>query len=185
VGPFIGRQLIQRFVTSNPSPAYRGQGGGVQQQRQGVRGDMRAVLRAVLLDPEARDVSVANQATWGKLREPMIRFGNWMRAFDATGQRPAAEVRHLEPGGQRVQPGAEPLAHSQRVQLVPAGLRASGRVLNRGLVAPEFQITHETTATGYVNFIAAHRRAGYGDYDAAPILPNYSAEIALAAIRVR
>jgi uncharacterized protein (DUF1800 family) len=84
VGPFIGRQLIQHLVTSNPTPAYvarvtaafNGNGGG-------VRGDMRAVLRAILLDPEARgDVKTA--ADYGKLREPALLVTNVARALNGS-----------------------------------------------------------------------------------------------------
>lgn len=49
----------------------------------GVRGDMKAVLTAVLMNPEARDSAKASDPQWGKLREPLVRFGTWMRAFDA------------------------------------------------------------------------------------------------------
>lgn len=85
VGPFIGRQLIQRFVTSNPSPAYIGRvAAAFANNGQGVRGDLKAVLRAVLLDPEARSLDKAREAGWGKQREPVIRFANYLRALGAT-----------------------------------------------------------------------------------------------------
>ena len=84
VGPFVGAQLIKRLVTSNPSPAYITRvSRAFNNNGAGVRGDMRAVLRAVLTDVEARDVSKTSDPVWGKLREPMIRFATWMRAFDA------------------------------------------------------------------------------------------------------
>lgn len=181
VGPFIGRQLIQRFVTSNPSPAYIARvSAAFNNNGQGVRGDMRAVLRAVLLDPEARDVNVANQATWGKLREPMIRFGNWMRAFDAraSAQPLRYAIWNLEDNVASL--GQNPLRIPSVFNWFRPDYAPPGDVLSRGMVAPEFQITHETTATGYANFITAVAEQGFGDYDPAPILPNYSAELALA-----
>src|SRR6185436_10160450 len=83
--PFVSRQLIQRLVTSNPSPAYVGRvAAAFANDGGGVRGDMKAVLRAILLDPEARDTAGAAAAqSFGKLREPVVRFLNWARAFGA------------------------------------------------------------------------------------------------------
>ena len=84
VGPFIGRQLIQHLVTSNPSPAYVGRvSAAFANNGSGVRGDLRAVLRAILLDPEARgDVKTA--ADYGKLREPVLLVTNVARALNAS-----------------------------------------------------------------------------------------------------
>jgi len=81
VGPFIGRQLIQQLVTSNPSPAYVARvTAAFNNNGQGVRGDMRAVLRAILLDAEARgDVKTA--ADFGKLREPALYVAGLIRAL--------------------------------------------------------------------------------------------------------
>ena len=84
VGPFVGRQLIQHLVTSNPTPAYVGRvTAAFNNNGAGVRGDMRAVLRAILLDPEARgDVKTA--ADYGKLREPALLLANVMRALNGS-----------------------------------------------------------------------------------------------------
>jgi uncharacterized protein (DUF1800 family) len=83
VGPFIGRALIQQLVTSNPSPAYVGRvAAAFNNNGQGVRGDMQAVVRAILLDPEARgDAKTA--PTYGHLREPVQLVSNMLRAFNA------------------------------------------------------------------------------------------------------
>ena len=71
VGPFIAYRLIQRFVTSNPSPGYVGRvAAAFADNGSGVRGDMKAVIKAILLDTEARDPAMMSQPTWGKLREP-------------------------------------------------------------------------------------------------------------------
>ena len=79
IGPFIGKQLIQRLVSSNPSPAYVSRVAGIfNNNGSGVRGDMKAVIKAVLLDPEAR-AAVVSTSTRGKVREPVVRSG------DATG----------------------------------------------------------------------------------------------------
>ena len=75
VGPFIARQLIQRLVTSDPSAAYVGRVAAVfNNNGAGVRGDLRAVTKAVLLDADARQNPSLQGPAWGKLREPMIRF---------------------------------------------------------------------------------------------------------------
>ncbi|HEY9103974.1 DUF1800 domain-containing protein [Chitinimonas sp.] len=79
VGPFIGRQLIQQLVTSNPSPAYVARvAAAFNHNAQGKRGDMKAVLRAILLDPEAQAASDGN---FGKLREPILQITHFMRAL--------------------------------------------------------------------------------------------------------
>lgn len=82
VGPFISKQLIQRLVTSNPTPAYTNRVASVfNNNGEGVRGDMRALIKAILVDVEAREgfESVPN---FGKLREPLIRWTHLWRAFN-------------------------------------------------------------------------------------------------------
>ena len=178
VGPFFGRQLIQRFVTSNPSPAYVGRvAAAFNNNGSGVRGDMQAVLRAVLLDTEARDANAASQPTWGKLREPMVRFGNWMRAFNASSQQGAYRIWNLESNVSSL--GQNPLRAPSVFNWFRPDYAPPGEVLNRNLVAPEFQITHETTATGYANFIAWTVQRGFG-YNSTAIVANYAPELALA-----
>src|SRR5204863_4579199 len=81
VGPFISTRLIQHLVTSNPSPEYVGRVAAVfNNNGAGVRGDLGATVRAVLLDTDARDNAALTSATFGKLREPVLRLANWMRA---------------------------------------------------------------------------------------------------------
>ena len=82
VAPFVSTRLIQQLVTSNPTPAYVGRVAAVfNNNGQGVRGDMKAVVRAILLDPEARG-SVKTAPDYGKLREPFQFATNLMRNFD-------------------------------------------------------------------------------------------------------
>ncbi len=83
VGPFIGRQLIQHLVTSNPSPAFVARvTHAFDDNGAGVRGDMKAVIRAILLDPEARGV-IKTDPSYGHLREPVLFITNLLRALDA------------------------------------------------------------------------------------------------------
>ncbi len=82
VAPFISRLLIQRLTTSNPTPAYVKRVASVfENNSRGVRGDLAATVRAILLDPEARDKSQA-PAHFGKVREPIMRVANLYRALD-------------------------------------------------------------------------------------------------------
>jgi uncharacterized protein (DUF1800 family) len=84
VGPYIGRELIHHLVTSNPSPAYVGRvAAAFNNNGAGVRGDMKAVITAVLLDPEARG-DIKTDPNYGHLREPVLYITNLLRAFNAT-----------------------------------------------------------------------------------------------------
>ena len=85
VGPFIGKLLIQRMVTSNPSQEYVERvTQAFNDNGEGVRGDMKAVIRAILLDPEAKACSSGNDPSFGKLREPFVRYFHINKAFNAS-----------------------------------------------------------------------------------------------------
>ena len=84
VGPFIGKQLIQRLVTSNPSPEYVARVSRVfADDGSGTRGNLGAVVRAILLDPEALE-GHRTDPDFGKIREPVVRWAHLYRALDAT-----------------------------------------------------------------------------------------------------
>ena len=84
VAPFISRQLIQRLVTSNPLPAYVARVTAVfNNDGNGVKGNLKAVVKAILLDDEARNKSNISNPQFGKVREPIMRFLAWARAFNA------------------------------------------------------------------------------------------------------
>ena len=153
VGPFIGSQLIKRFVMSNPSPAYVTRvATAFNNNGAGVRGDMKAVLRAVLLDPEARSNTIAAGPTAGKLREPIVRYANFMRAFDVKSTAPIIyTLWNLEDPVNSL--GQNPLRSPSVFNWYRPDYAPPGAILAQALVAPEFQITHETTVTGYSNFI--------------------------------
>lgn len=92
VGPFVGKLLIQHFVTSDPSPAYVARvATAFSNNGAGVRGDMKAVIKAVLLDPEARG-SRKTDPTYGKLREPLQYLTNLLRAFNVRAATRAGNV---------------------------------------------------------------------------------------------
>lgn len=160
VGPFVGRQLIQRFVTSNPSPAYIARVAGVfANNGQGVRGDLRAVIRAVLLDPEARDLARAAQPGWGKQREPVIRFANFLRAFKATSPSGRNRIHSLDNADEGL--NQSPLLAPSVFNFFSPNYRHPGALAAAGLVAPEFQITTETSMVGGLNFFAHLAKKGY------------------------
>jgi uncharacterized protein (DUF1800 family) len=150
VGPFIGRQLIQRLVVSNPSPAYVTRvARAFNNNGQGVRGDLQAVLRAVLLDPEARDRARINDPTWGKIREPVLRHAQLMRAVGATTIEPSGGYRVRLTGqfwefGIGSPPMRSPTVFNHyRPSYVPPGSDLAAL----GLVAPEMQIVNEFRIT--------------------------------------
>lgn len=143
VGPFICKQLIQRLVTSNPSPAYVGRVAAVfANNGQGVRGDLLAVAKAILTDPEATQTGTT---TYGKLREPIIRQAHLWRAFNATGSNGSVN-EYLVVNQASELFSQSPLASPSVFNFfVPDYVRA-GPLANAGLVAPEFQITNENTS---------------------------------------
>jgi len=157
VGPFIGRQLIQQFVTSNPTPAYVARVAQTfSDNGRGVRGDLGAVLRAVLLDPEARTAPTSN--SFGKLREPILRVTHWMRAFGASSASGMYQVTQDMAGlGQR--PNQMPSVFSFfRPGYAPQG----GALALGGLGSPEMQIIDESSIATWVNAMELMLREGMG-----------------------
>jgi uncharacterized protein (DUF1800 family) len=83
-GPYVCTQLIHQMVTSNPAPAYVGRcSAAFANNGSGVRGDMKAVITAILLDPEARG-DVKTDPNYGHLREPVLLATNMLRWFNGT-----------------------------------------------------------------------------------------------------
>ena len=178
VGPFLARHLIQRLVTSNPSPAYIRRVATVfNNNGQGVRGDLRAVVRAILLDPEARDMGLAAADDYGKVKEPMLRLTAIWRAFNAQGQAVAT------PAG----PTSRPLLRNrgagtdmaQTVMSSPSvfnfyrpNYQPAGDMRRRGTYAPELQILNEATAISTYNHM--HARMFRADRDDPELSPTVS-----------
>jgi uncharacterized protein (DUF1800 family) len=157
VGPFVARQMIQRLVTSDPSPAYVARvAGAFNNNGAGVRGDMAAVVRAVLLDAEAHAPRL--QAGAGKLRDPILRVSQWIRALDASsvsgefmmaGDLDVVSQRPLSPPS---------VFGYYRPGYVPPNTAFSAR----GATAPEFQIVNETTTAQWANRAQAMAGTGLG-----------------------
>ncbi|MFK3649003.1 DUF1800 family protein [Lysobacter enzymogenes] len=159
VGPFIGRQLIQRLVVSNPSPAYVARvAAAFDDNGAGVRGDLRAVFAAVLLDDEARGPEGLNSPTFGRLREPMLRLVQWARSF---GARSAAQDWRIGDLSDAYALGQSPLrAPSVFNFFRPGYTPPATAIAAQGLVAPEFQIVDEIGCGAYINFL--HKTFGEG-----------------------
>jgi len=166
VGPFIGKQLIQRLVTSNPSAAYIGRvANAFNNDGKGVRGNLQAVLKAILLDFEARNPVASNGPTFGKLREPMLRFANWARAYGATSPTGAWNIGSTADPGTRL--GQSPLRSPTVFNFFrPGYVPPNTNVGLSGLVAPEFQITNASSVVAYVNFMKRVISNGIGEVKA-------------------
>ncbi|MEO0875097.1 MAG: DUF1800 family protein, partial [Bacteroidota bacterium] len=159
VGPFIGKALIQFYVSSNPSPAYVNRVATVfNDNGEGVRGDMGAVLKAILLDPEARDCAAIANPTAGKLREPIVRYMHFLRAFNA--DNPARVF--LDPlfvWGENV--GQIPMYASSVFNFYQPEFQPNGPIAEQDLVAPVFQIHNSSSSIGYINMVNQWTFEGY------------------------
>jgi uncharacterized protein (DUF1800 family) len=144
VGPFMALRLIQRLVTSNPSPAYVARVAGTfNDNGSGVRGDLRAVIRAILLDADARAAPTGN---FGKLREPLLRLTALWRAFHAA----AGNGKFAYPHPQ-FELGQAALRAPSVFNFFRPDYAPPGAVAASGSVAPEFQIQTESASVALVN----------------------------------
>jgi uncharacterized protein (DUF1800 family) len=179
VGPFVGRQLIQRLVTSNPSPAYVARvSAAFADNGQGVRGDMKAVWRAVLMDPEARDLSRLSDPKFGKLREPVLRLSAWIRAFDVKSASGNYQVFFTDDptSGIGQAPYRSPSVFNfYRPGYIPPNTGAGAA----GLAVPEMQITSETSASAYINLVESMALLGSAGF-LLDLRADYAAEREIA-----
>jgi uncharacterized protein (DUF1800 family) len=175
VGPFFCRQLIQRLVTSNPSPGYLYRVTAVfNDNGQGVRGDLQAVVRAILMDYDAR-VPVTTSQGVGHEREPVIRLANLLRAFNASSPDGKFSVRNVNTNF------AQEAMHSPTVfNFFEPDYSAPGAIAEAGLKSPELQITTETTVITVTNYLRTAIYSGLGP-SSDRITLNLSGEQALAA----
>jgi uncharacterized protein (DUF1800 family) len=167
VGPFISRQLIQRLITSNPTPGYVSRvAAKFNNNGSGIRGDMKAVISQIFLDAEARDVNIAAKNWFGKMREPVNKLVHLHRAFGAketvegfyeiwdtstpetlgqAAMRPPSVFNYYSPD---FGPSG-PLTYSTTRPLENAtfGVRS-----DEPLLGPEFEITNTSTIAGFSDF---------------------------------
>nr|WP_321361719.1 DUF1800 domain-containing protein [uncultured Hyphomonas sp.] len=193
VGPFIGRQMIQRLTTSDPSPAYVGRVATAFNSGRytlpdgtvvgdGRRGSMQAMIAAILMDAEARSDEMLAYDTFGKIREPAIRFTQWARAFDASAVTPQNSFDPYDPTT-RAQLGQEPYTSPSVFNFYRPGYVAPGSSTGAaGMTVPELQITNSSTLVGYANFMAhfAFAEALNGNaLHSSSFIPDYTDERAL------
>lgn len=163
VPPFVAKQLIQHLVTSNPTPGYIGRVAAIfADNGAGVRGDMKAVLRAILLDGEARGDAALTANAGGKLREPVIRLTNWARAFGATSPSNAWSIGDTSSQSNRL---GQSIGRSPTVfnYFRPGYSPPATAISAASLVAPEFQVTNEQSVVAYVNYMQGLVANGAGD----------------------
>ena len=145
VGPFISKQLIQHLVISNPSPAYVARINAVfNDNGSGVRGDLKAVVNAILMDSEARrgDDPAQIQASDGHLKEPVLFMMNLLRAANGTSD--GANLRNYAADMKE-----EPFESPTVFNFYPPDNMLPGTTL----LGPEFRIFNSTTAIARINFV--------------------------------
>jgi uncharacterized protein (DUF1800 family) len=180
VGPFIGRQLIQRLVTSNPSAAYVQRVAAVfADDGSGERGDLFEVVKAILMDPEARAGHLADPEHFGKVKEPLLRITGLWRALDAGAQNDKYWI-----WGQNERFGQQPGSAPSVFNFFQPTFAPPGEIAGAGLVAPEMQIVTHTKMTATTNHLyyatlIDHTGSPYADSDT--IVINIKEEKGLAA----
>jgi uncharacterized protein (TIGR03437 family) len=180
VGPFISRQLIQRLITSNPSPGY------VYRVAQkfnnngaGVRGDMKAVIRAILLDHEARSLEVISNQGYGKLREPILRFAHLLRTFDYRCPCGNFPIFWLDNAAYSI--GQNPLRAPSVFNFYEPNYSPAGTIAQAGLYAPEFQLLNDTSVIGFANYLFLLVREGFYWTEEQTLKPDFATLLPLAA----
>jgi uncharacterized protein (DUF1800 family) len=178
--PFFSKQLIQHLVTSNPSPAYVSRVAKVfENDGAGVRGNLQAVITAILMDPEARDTATATtNPQYGKVREALLRYTEWARAFTAQSRTGSFHVGSTE----------DPIYGLGQMWLrsptvfnwfAPGYTPPNTSISAANLLAPEMQMTNVSTVVGYINYmqdaIGANAQGG------PDVFSYYGTEMSLAA----
>ncbi len=150
VGPFLARRLIQRMVSSNPTPAYIQRVATVfNNNGSGIRGDMKAVIRAILLDPEACDCNIEKNNNYGgMLREPFVRYMNLMRGIKLTTQGGVYRNVMYSLYNKIEQ---TPLYANTVFNFFQPDYIPDGDLKTIQKYAPEFQLLNSQTLTGYIN----------------------------------
>ncbi len=177
---FFSRQMIQHMVTSNPSPAYINRIVQVfKNDGTGVRGNLQAVITAILLDPEARDTTadVANPQ-YGKVREALLRYTEWARAFTAQSRTGSFDLGSTE---DPIYGLGEMWLRSPTVfnWFAPNYTPPNTSISTAGLLAPEMQMTNVSTVVGYIN--SMQNAVGANATGGPDVFSYYSTEMNLAA----
>lgn len=183
VAPFIARQLIQRLVTSNPSTGYVASVAAAFNGN--PDGDLKAAIKAILMNPEARAVGPAS----GKLREPVLKLSAFLRAFSFTSDTGNYAIGNTDSAASQL--GQTPMRSPSVFNFFRPGYVPPGGVAeSAGLTMPELQIASETSASGYVNYMRDNVASGVGAYNGTvngmvfnrrDLQADYSGELAAAA----
>jgi uncharacterized protein (DUF1800 family) len=177
--PFFCKQLIQHLVTSNPSPAYIDRVASVfKDNGSGVRGDLKAVVTAILLDPEARDTAAATaNVQYGKVREALLRYTEWARATSAQSRNGGYWIGSSEDMIYGLGQMAE---RSPTVfnWFAPNYVPPATTIAAAGLEGPEFQMTNVTTVVGFLNYMQS--AIGADAKNGPDIFSSYGPELGLA-----
>jgi uncharacterized protein (DUF1800 family) len=147
VAPFLSIRLIQRLTASNPSPDYVARVAAVSEDNgAGVRGDLGAVVKAILLDPDARpDISLGLD---GKIKEPLLRLTQLWRSYGATSQSGRYPI-----GAAYILFGQGPLQSPSVFNFYSPFYAPPGELRDNGLVAPELEIATEYLNTLFTNYM--------------------------------
>ena len=167
--------MIQRLVTSNPSPAYVERVATVfGNNGSGVRGDLKAVWTAILTDEEARAMPTSADTLFGKLREPIVRFVQWARTAEVASSNGAYEIHDLS--APETMLGQSPLQSPSVFNFFrPGYVPPNTAIATAEKQAPEFQLLNESSTAGYINFMQSVTRKGIKD-----VKPAYTTLLPLA-----
>jgi uncharacterized protein (DUF1800 family) len=177
---FFSKQMIQHLVTSNPSPAYINRVAKVfENDGTGVRGNLQAVITAILMDTETRDTaSAASNPQYGKVREAIVRYTEWARAFTAQSRTGSFDMGSTE---DPIYGLGEMWLRSPTVfnWFAPGYTPPNTSISAAGLLAPEMQMTNVSSVVGYINFM--QNAIGANAQGGPDVFSYYSTEMTLAA----
>jgi uncharacterized protein (DUF1800 family) len=178
--PFFCKQMIQHLVTSNPSPTYIQNCSSVfENDGTGIRGNLQAVISEILLDPEARDSSTDFANTqYGKVREALLRYAEWARAFTAQSRTGSFDIGSTE---DPIWGLGEMSLRSPTVfnWFAPGFVPPGTSIAQANLVAPEMQMTNVTTVVGYLNYMQT--AIGSNAIGGPDMFASYETEMSLAS----
>lgn len=178
VAPFFAKQMIQRLVTSNPSAGFVDRVARVfNDNGASVRGDLRAVFKAILFDDEAMSAAGLTTPTFGKMREPALRFVQWARTFGTTSASGNWKIGNLSDLSSGL--GQSPLRSPSVFNFFrPGYVPANTAIASNALVAPEFQLVNEVSTAGYVNYMSS--AIGSANGVGGDVKAAYTSELAIA-----
>ncbi|MGA2534448.1 MAG: DUF1800 family protein [Terracidiphilus sp.] len=178
--PFFCKQMIEHLVSSNPSPTYISNcSAAFENDGTGVRGNMQAVISEILLDPEARNSSTDfSNPQYGKVREALLRYAEWARAFTAQSRTGSWDNGSTE---DPIWGLGEMSLRSPTVfnWFAPGFVPPGTSIAAAGLVAPEMQMTNVSSVVGYINYM--QNAIGSGATSGPDIFSNYETEMGVAA----